>query len=293
MSRVLPAEGWRPLGHPPPGSLGDARRQLHWAVQIVAAVGSSLVEPRPDDSHTSLSWRDDRQLLAGEPLREGAPCRAALRLSDLTLHVLDERGSSVESTVLEGLTLDQGLAWMSSALIAYLGGPLARGITRPDHEMPDHELGRGARFPATRPAARQELARWFANADRSLPAVRVLLPTASPPRCWPHHFDLALLATLDPGLSAEDARSVGLGLSPGDESYDEPYWYVTPWPCPEVSALPGLEGGGRWHREGWTSAVLTASDLVSAGGSAAQAGRTAAFLDSAIRACLVLIDAEG
>lgn len=55
-------------------------------------------------------------------------------------------------------------------------------------------------------------------------------------------------------------RSVGVGLSPGDSGYPEPYVYVTPWPYPtgELPALPW----GHWHTEGWTGAVLRGSALV-------------------------------
>ncbi|NNE17483.1 MAG: hypothetical protein HKN10_03295, partial [Myxococcales bacterium] len=61
----------------------------------------------------------------------------------------------------------------------------------------------------------------------------------------------------------EEARSIGVGFSPGDGSYDQPYFYVTPWPYPEASSLPRLTKGAEWHRSGWTGAVLTAERLLS------------------------------
>ena len=57
-------------------------------------------------------------------------------------------------------------------------------------------------------------------------------------RCWPHHFDMATLFNL-----GED-RSIGVGFSPGDESYDEPYFYCTPWPPPDQTGMTVI-----WH--GW------------------------------------------
>jgi len=44
--------------------------------------------------------------------------------------------------------------------------------------------------------------------------------------------------------------------------YESWYWYVTPWPYPDASALPGLSGPGGWHTEGWTAAVLTGEDVM-------------------------------
>jgi hypothetical protein len=55
-------------------------------------------------------------------------------------------------------------------------------------------------------------------------------------------------------------RSVGIGLAAGDESYDEPYFYCSPYPRPDA-ALPDLPAG-HWHTEGFFSAVLTASELL-------------------------------
>src|SRR6267142_868339 len=58
------------------------------------------------------------------------------------------------------------------------------------------------------------------------PAVGVklpyVLPGPGPLLCGPHHFDLAMLVRLDAGAS-ESARSVGVGVSPGDEFYAQPY----------------------------------------------------------------------
>ena len=36
----------------------DARVQLHWAAQIPAGVGRTLIPPRADDSHTAFTWAD-------------------------------------------------------------------------------------------------------------------------------------------------------------------------------------------------------------------------------------------
>jgi hypothetical protein len=80
-------------------------------------------------------------------------------------------------------------------------------------------------------------------------------------RCWPHHFDIAILVGLEEG-HAESARSIGIGVSPGDEYYAEPYAYVSPYPRPDVSGLPALPPGGRWHTRDFFAAVATASDIL-------------------------------
>jgi hypothetical protein len=101
---------------------------------------------------------------------------------------------------------------------------------------------------------------------------------ASSVRCWPHHFDIAILLTVAPG------KTVGLGLSPGDSSYAEPYWYVTPYPYPKNPELPPLPEGGRWHTEGFFAAVLRGSDLL-AGDPGTQRQRSESFLRAALQVC--------
>jgi hypothetical protein len=72
------------------------------------------------------------------------------------------------------------------------------------------------------------------------------------------------LTTIDEDKSAEEARSIGIGLSPGDGEYDEPYFYISPWPTPDIQKriLPDVPAG-KWHTEGWVGALLLASDFIS------------------------------
>ena len=95
-------------------------------------------------------------------------------------------------------------------------------------------------------------------------------------RCWPHHFDIAALLALEAG-DPETARSIGVGLSPGDESYAEPYIYCTPWPTP--SALPQAPAEMTWHTEGFTSLICPASRL-------SQGADISSIFDRAV-ACLI------
>ena len=84
-----------------------------------------------------------------------------------------------------------------------------------------------------------------------------------------------------------------MGLSPGDSSYGEPYFYVTPWPYPDSPAPPPLPAGAAWHRTGWFGAVLTATAIFrDVGGTPpARAQMVREFLDVASRASAALFGA--
>jgi hypothetical protein len=100
-------------------------------------------------------------------------------------------------------------------------------------------------------------------------------------RCWPHHFDIAVLI----GVAA--GRTVGAGMEPGDVYYDEPYFYVNLSPRPAAPPTAALAGHGSWHTHEWIGAVLPVSRL---GENAVDDVR--AFLNSAIEASRAILAAR-
>jgi hypothetical protein len=118
------------------------------------------------------------------------------------------------------------------------------------------------------------------------------ISSASPVRCWPHHFDIATLITIvtnepDP----EKARSIGFGLAPGDQYYNAPYFCAVRWPIPKRIGFPPLEGNGQWHSTDWVGAVLPAF-RIARGTAAEQGAQVAAFASSAVPAARSLLDAH-
>ncbi|MGB8332712.1 MAG: hypothetical protein WCE62_21485 [Polyangiales bacterium] len=248
---------WKTVGGSPPAALSRARLQLHWAAQLVSAPGTSMLPPSADFAHTNLGWEPKLGVLAGRNVgAEGL--RAALVFESLELAAVDgirERASMR----LSGRTMQDALGWLGREL-----GADRSKLAVPAHELPSHPVGAGGVFSDAGPAARSELAVWFANAFALIRDIVTDERSASPVRCWPHHFDVASLIKLDSGASGTEARSIGIGFSPGDGSYDQPYFYVTPWPYPQGADLPPLSGGAQWHLGGWTGVVLTAERVLAA-----------------------------
>ncbi len=280
---------WRRLGAVPPTALVDARLQLHYAAQVVAAVGATLLEPRPDDSHPNLEWHEGLGALAGRVVPVDRPFRVALHPAELALSLRHADEQRIDALPLEGLSLHDATAWLGRAIQDLGVGLPAGGLKRPRYDLPDHPIARGARFSQEPAEAFAELEACFANAQAMLRELASRTPGNPEVRCWPHHFDLALLEVVATDAEGGLAKSVGVGLSPGDESYPVPYWYVSPWPYPDPARLAALESGGQWHTEGFTAAILTASELLN-GDPSAQAARLRAFLDSAVAASRRALD---
>jgi hypothetical protein len=143
---AIPSTGWLQVGERAPTDLVDARFQLHWAVQLVSAVGTTLLPAAADDSHTNLEWLPEPGLLAGRLTADARRCRAALRVTDLRLYVLNEDGAASAQHALDGMTLDQGLVWLEQEIAAFWQHPLPKPLRRPQLDLPDHAVGRGAVF---------------------------------------------------------------------------------------------------------------------------------------------------
>ncbi len=276
---------WLAVGSPAPTALVDARLQQHWAVQIVSAVAHTHAKPLPDDSHTTCQWQGATGMMRGHPVGEGPRFRAALAPGPLALRLIGERdGAVLDELSLPGQTLEEAYDWMADRLAVHSDGRMSGPLVRRDYEMPDHPVANGAAFTDRDPHASAEVARWFHNADRVFTRVGAFRPEAGPTYIWPHHFDIATLVPIPGGVTDDGQRSIGIGLSSGDQTYPEPYWYVTPWPSPLDPDLPQLAGHGQWHVDGWVGAVLMGTTCALAGRGRAQAARTGAFLESAISA---------
>jgi hypothetical protein len=255
-------------------SLADARQQTHHAVQLATAAGISFLPRQADDSHTNLEWLPGLSALASRVVPAASPFRVGVRVDRLELSVLDAAGAIVVSLPLHGRAIPDAAAWLRERLTER--GASAEKFTLARHyEIPHHAVDDGRPFDASDRAAFAELSAWFGLASRSLERIRAK-HAGSEVRCWPHHFDIATLIDVAPG------KTNGAGMEPGDESYEEPYFYVNAYPRPSAdSPLPPLAGGGSWHTRGWFGAVLPSSRIGSAGDAETQ---IAAFLESATAA---------
>jgi hypothetical protein len=235
---------WKTLHAPPPASLVNARQIAHYAAQWVARAACANVPAAPDDSHSALAW--DAPLGALTTAAFPGGIRAGLQLDSLELLVIQD--ARPDRLALQGLAPGAVDEWLAGRLTA-------RGCkTHVNVKMPYAVPSR----PLSREPGLAALSRWFGAAADVLAAVRgkyeSIRPGPGPIRCWPHHFDIALLVQLDEG-SGEAARSIGIGFSPGDEYYEEPYFYVSPYPAPKDPALPALPRGGHWHTKDFFGAV--------------------------------------
>ncbi len=273
---------WQTLGSVSIDQLEDTRNQLHHALQVPAAVIRSFVPAKEDDSHTNFGWHHKLNALISHELKNPKKHRIALDFS-FTLLIVDQRDHIQSSYSLDGKTLKDSIEWQLSQLDAWSFDRNELSIDRP-YEIQDHPTGDGRPFNLNKSTA-VEMAKYYANADLVLKAACNNLSNASPVRCWPHHFDLGCLYSLDQKENPEEAKSISVGFSPGDGSYNEPYFYVNPWPYPDPKKItfPKLPSAAHWHKEGWIGAVLTASQIIKESTAKAQAAHVIDYLNHAMK----------
>jgi hypothetical protein len=273
---------WSELGAIDPKALVEARLQAHHAMQWVTRAARANLPATPDDSHSNLGWEPRLHGLVSHDLiaSDGSMYRCGLRVDAMTAFVAKHSEMTSEFE-LEGQVDADAASWID-AILSDLGLNGTGGIALP-YDIPSHPVAAGGRYSCAsdRPAF-AALARWFEAADDILEEVRSrLADIGSGPgavRCWPHHFDIATLLALGRG-DPERAPAIGIGMSPGDAYYPQPYFYISPWPAPPVDTLPRLSVPGHWHTLGFVAAVATGEALLSIPEPRAGIGR---FIDAAI-----------
>ena len=115
-----------------------------------------------------------------------------------------------------------------------------------------------------------KLARALSAVSAALVAFRAgIREESSPIQVWPHHFDLSMIwlpgqkiTDQDPSDEEYADKQMNFGFVFGDESFAEPYFYVTAYPLPDAMPLVELPAGTKWKSDGFSGAVLLYKDLV-------------------------------
>lgn len=246
---------WSILRSQEPTTLAAARSLAHRALQWPARAARANLAPAPDDSHTSFTWHPDRAALLTQPLPGGIWVGLRIGVHELVFI----KGASAESFALGGTSDGEAGKWLDGKLAAE--GLKPASAEKLPYELPPALFAR----PADEAPRLAAVAGWFAAGAELLGEVRQKFqrykPGPGPVRCWPHHFDIATLVALEFG-APERARAIGVGVSPGDDYYAQPYLYVSPYPRPNSDNLPSLPPGGRWHTRDFFGAIATGTDLL-------------------------------
>ena len=278
---------WIELNNFSNAALAEVRKQIHLAAQLPAIAGRCLNPKDPGDNFAALIYDKNNNRLTSQSLGNSG-LRAAIGIYDFKLVIINEKGESLTSFTLDSKTYDDAFKWLAEK-VSELGFDPNKLYKNLPYQIPEYPTSKGAPFTRVNTTYFAQLQNYFFNANIILENISKNEKIVSPVRCWPHHFDLALLITIEGNGSLDKSKTIGVGLSPGDESYNEPYFYVSPWPYPEnKEKLPKLNHG-HWHKQGWFGAVLTATEIIKYNDKSEQFKVAVSFIESAINSLKKLL----
>lgn len=251
---------WQLLTFPDLADLSQARKQLHQAIQNVAAVGRSFLPASEGDGFANLGWDFGLQRLVGHWVDANIKFRSSISIEKFEVYLVDENINTISSISMQGIRQTEVMVWLEHQL-SNLGADFSKINLSYPYVIPEYPTAKKEPFHIKNEVALQELGRLYHNTASLLKKILKEGQNVTEIICWPHHFDLTaritLLDTGDPGTS----RSISLGMSPGDKYYNEPYFYCSPSPYP-TKKLIDLNGvKGHWHQNDWIGAVLPARQL--------------------------------
>lgn len=244
-----------------PKELGDARLYAHYALQWLARLSRAYLPIQPDDSHTALKWIPSDNVFLTQSLDNGYSF--GLILSQLTLFC-SGRQNYYEEFPLDGCTDAEIGLWVKN-IISDLKLDEHCFQEKLPYNVPYHHLTNDGTYDGIDTAmGLRELSLWYNYAHTMLHLIKEQhvgqSRVISEIQCWPHHFDMSIIVDFEGDHSSQNF-SISLGLSPGDDYYNEPYFYATPWPYLKPRMLPELPFIGHWHVKGFVGAVALSSRL--------------------------------
>ena len=268
-------------------ALAEARKQIHQAAQLPSIAGRCLNPKDSADNYAALIYDKNNNRLTSQSLGDSG-FRAALSISDFKLDIINEKGESLISFTLAAKTYDEAFKWLAEK-ISELGFDPSKLSKNLPYQIPAYPTSNDVPFNYTNTTYFAELQKYFFNAAYVLENTSKYEKNVSPVRCWPHHFDTAVLITIERNSDPEKSKTIGVGLSPGDESYNEPYFYISPWPYPENKKKLPILNHGHWHKEGWFGGVLTATEIIRYNDKSEQLKIAESFIEAGIRSLKKLL----
>jgi hypothetical protein len=251
---------WSTLGAKAPTALVRARNVTHHAVQWVVKAARANLPAAADDEHANLVWDGARAAFISQPIAAAnAEIRIGFSLRRFALIIL-RNNRDLDEYELGGRKDASVAVWFDSAM-RVLG---LKGVGEIDlpYALPSLPVMRGSAYHVSGESeALEELARWYDAAADLLAGVLAAQNLAAPVVCQPQHLHLCA----QPAMAADAdgiARSMTLGMSPGDEHYAQPYFYLRTTPRLKPADLPLIAEPGRWHLQGFVGAVATAEDIL-------------------------------
>jgi hypothetical protein len=245
------------------GDWKETRDILHMYSRMVGAIRENLTEPHPHWWHISLHISDKGLTTTPIPVLKDSQEKTFEVILDLTKHRL-----LIESNYVE--TMKIALTGQSlSALCDETCSLLTDMEVTPPIERPNFIDGKPGKYNPEHVTnywnAIKEVNRIFNKFRDGLSGER------SPIQLWSHHFDLSMSwfsGRLVPGKDPNDLEAskeqMMFGFSTGDDTINDAYFYIFPYPIPDEFPNFELPEDARWNTDGFIGGVMMYDSIVTA-----------------------------
>lgn len=251
---------WIHLKPVDPETLQFYREQFHQAVQNVSAVGRKFLPKIDHDQNAVLYWVPDYWRMAGKWVEGSIQFRSSISFVDLCVHLVDNNIKDMATTEISNKTHNQIMIWLEEQ-ISNLGlKSVDLSMTLP-YDLPEYPTQKGEKFAPMEVDEAKQLGLYYHNSYVVLNKLTRNYKQVGQPKIWPHHFDQAIAILVKDSGDPETSTYINAGMSPGDEFYDRPYFYVSSWPYPDEAMLKPFDELGIWRCDEWVGAVLLCDEL--------------------------------
>ncbi len=251
---------WRPFHKIDSSRVSNARGQFHVAIQNVSAVGRRFLGDSKSDRNATLFWIPGLSRMAGHWVEGNIRFRSSISLEDFNIYLVDERVNTISSFEVKGSNHRKIMLWLEEQ-IGKLGLSAAELAIKLPYQLKEYPQLNGAPFDLDDNEAMEELGKYYHNSFLVLRDLKKKLEWKQEIQIWPHHFDLAISIVLKDSGDPETDTLITLGMMPGDDNNEAPYFYASTWPHVHTSKMEPLDSSGEWIEEDWTGGILSISEL--------------------------------
>lgn len=252
---------WRDFNSVDLHELIITKKQFHQAIQTVAAVGRKFSDYSANDENANLIWVPGLTRLAGNWVEGNRTFRTSLSFNDFCIYLVDEKVNTISKFLLNGKNQTQLLVWMEEQ-IGKLDLDASDLTLNLPYTIPSYQTQAGENFLVDLELA-DEFSKYYHNTFICVRDIaKKLIDDIPEIRTWPHHFDIAMTIVVKDTGDIETNSTVTLGMSPGDDEFETPYFYVNTWPHVDTAKFSKMPNGAIWHEQYWTGSVLLVQNII-------------------------------
>ena len=234
------------------------KQQYHIAIQVVVLPGRSYLQKSPRDEHATLELDNHRNSLVGKWIScKNNRWRCGISMEQKKIYFEEEGSPEPLEADFRNKTFNELMLWLEESL-ATAGFSVSSLNSTTPYKLPDYTkqktplcFDRNNGFEFFFP--------FYKNSSFLFENFKKYVDVHCENRLWPRHLNQKISIMIKDSGEPSTSTYLGLGMSPGDQYYDEPYLYVNCWPylegdLPEPSV-------GFWHIDDWVGTVFLFSDL--------------------------------